>query len=185
MPPVDARELPPVDTDGDCVHDSVMVPLPTEQPHPETGPAPGPSQEPLALPLPAPEPIPLPPSVLVPSRPAARSAALPPPSGVRRFGGEPVPEIVATARPRHTIPSSVWNPADPLQIVDSAGGDHEPGFPPHPRPSRLQLARAMAGFLGGSATSSGLRIVAVAAFALAIAEVTRTAVRWGRRRQTS
>jgi len=211
MPPTDARELPPADTDSDCVvHDSVMVPLPAEQPHPESGPADGPTHEPLALPPPAPEPIPLPPSVLDPNPASARSAALLPPSGVRRFGGEPVPEIVVPAPPRQVIPSSVWNPADPLQIFDSAGSDHEPGFPPHPQPSRLQLARAMAGtaavagrtatwptlpamgparepavFPGGIATSSGLKIAAVVAFALVIAEITRTTVCWRRRRQTS
>jgi hypothetical protein len=133
---------------------------------------------------------------------------------VRRFAGEPVPAIVARAPTRQVIPSSVWNPVDPLQIFDSTGSDREPGFPPHPRPTRLQLARTMAGTVavaeraatwpnlpamipapepavaaaevsGGSATSSGLRIVAVAAFALALAEGARTVVRWGRRRQTS
>lgn len=214
MPPIDARELPPADTDGDCVHDSVMVPLPAEHPQPEIAPADGPTLEPLAMPPPAPEPIPLPPSVLVPNRASARSATLLPPSGVRRFGGEPVPEIVAPAPPRQVIPSSVWNPADPLQIFDSTGSDHEPGFPPYPQPSRLQLARTMAGtaavaertttwstlpamlppretvvaaaeFPSGSATSSVLRMVAFAAFALALAEVARTTVRWGQRRQTS
>lgn len=214
MPPSDARELPPADTDGDCVHDSVMVPLPVEQPNSESRPADVPTLEPLAMPPPAPEPIPLPPSVLVPNRASARSAALLTPSGVRRFAGEPVPEIVVPTPPRQVIPSSVWNPGDPLQIFDSTGSDHEPGFPPNPQPTRLQLARMMAGtaavaertaawptlparvpsrepavaaaeFSGGSATSSGLRMVAVAAFALAIAEGARTAVRWGRRRQTS
>lgn len=214
MPPSDARELPPADTDGDCVHDSAMVPLPAEQAHPESGPAGVPTLEPLAMPPPAPEPIPLPPSVLVPNRASERSAALLPPSGVRRFAGEAVPAIVARAPTRHVIPSSVWNPVDPLQIFDSTGSDREPGFPPHPRPTRLQLARTMAGTAavaeraatwpnlpamipapepavaaaevsGGSATSSGLRIVAVAAFALALAEGARTVVRWGRRRQTS
>ena len=213
MPPSDVRELPPVDTDGDCVYDGVMVPMPVEQPHPESGPAPEPTHEPLSLPPPAPEPIPLPPSVLVPNPASARSAALLPPSGVQRFGGEPVPEIVAPAPPRQVIPSTVWNPADPLQIFDSTGSDHEPGFPPRPQPTRLQLARTMAGtaavaertatwptlpamipsrepvvaaaeFVGGSATSSGLRMVAVGALALALAEAARTAVRWGRRRQT-
>jgi hypothetical protein len=133
---------------------------------------------------------------------------------VRRFAGEPVPAIVARTPPRYVIPSSVWNPADPLQIFDSTGSDPEPCFPPHPRPTRLQLARAMAGTAavaeraatwpnlpamipapepavaaadvsGRSATSSGLRIVAVAAFALALAEGVRTAFHWGRRRQTS
>jgi hypothetical protein len=191
-----------------------MVPLPAEQAHPESGPAGVPTLEPLAMPPPAPEPIPLPPSVLVPNRASERSAALLPPSGVRRFAGEPVPAIVARAPTRQVIPSSVWNPVDPLQIFDSTGSDREPGFPPHPRPTRLQLARTMAGTAavaeraatwpnlpamipapepavaaaevsGGSATSSGLRIVAVAAFALALAEGARTVVRWGRRRQTS
>jgi hypothetical protein len=214
MPPSDARELPPVDTDGDCVHDSMMVPLPAEQPHPESGPAGMPTLEPLAMPPPAPEPIPLPPSVLVPNRASERSAALLPPSGVRRFAGEPVPAIIARAPTRQVIPSSVWNPVDPLQIFDSTGSDREPGFPPHPQPTRLQLARTMAGtaavaeraatwpnlpamipapeptvaaaeFSGGSVTSFGLRIVAFAAFALALAEGARTVVRWGRRRQTS
>lgn len=214
MPPVDARELPPTDTDGDCVHDSVIVPLPVEQPHPESGPADVPTLEPLSMPPPAPEPIPLPPSVLVPNRASERSASLPPPSGVRRFAGGPVPVIVAPAPPRQVIPSSVWNPADPLQIFDSTGSDQEPGFPPRPQPTRLQLARTMAGtaavaertatwttlpamipprepavaaaeIVGGSATSFGLRFVAVAAFALALAEVARTVVRGGRRRQTS
>jgi len=215
MPPIDAREQPPVDADGNCVHDSVIVPLPPEQPHPETAPTLEPTLEPLALPPLSPEPIPLPPSVLVPTLPSARSAALPPPSGVLRPGAEPVPAIVASAPPRRAIPSSIWNPADPLTIFDSTGSDAEPGFPTQPRPSRLQLARMMAGtavvaqrtpppppappatsppqepaaaaavFPVGSATSAGLSVVAVVASALLIAEVMQAAVRRVRRRQTS
>lgn len=119
MPPEEARETGAESTDrlldGDCVYESVVVPLsphmqPTlADPLPPEPPAP---DLPSAHGVPAPEPIPAPSASL--ERAAGRLAMVPTP-GVR------LPVAVLPARPAPPTPprrpSEIWNPASPAETL--------------------------------------------------------------------
>ena len=137
MAPEEAREMGADSTDrlldGDCVYESMVVPLsPHLQPTPAEPlpPEPPTPEPPSVLSVPAPEPIPAPSASL--ERAGGRLAMIP-------AAGGRVPSPVLPPRPAPRRPSEIWNPASPAETLASALPlPAAPGSGPAPDPDAVR-----------------------------------------------
>ena len=119
MPPEEAREMGADSTDrlldGDCVYESVVVPLPEHGQPTLAEPPPTATEPPPTLGVPAPEPIPAPSASL---QKAAPPLAMGPGAGPHPPTAVLPPRRGPRTPPRR--PSEIWNPPSPAQTLASA-----------------------------------------------------------------